>query len=213
MYERYCDTRFPVISEGWVYETIIKRVPHYINDAKRCKKHFWILPLAQACWSKLICYWTREPWKLGRLQCFLINSANRCAPRLSTVVQTQLARYHLDEVLAYTTVRTRIWHILSTVCITNLWLQRNRVPWQQRNVTIADSVHEFWESGMKQLRAVAKREYRYRNTRNPANDLPASKSQTTWRAATTGDKLRTITDLKWGAALLMRLKMHRTECR
>ena len=74
------------------------------------------------------------------------------------MVEAQLARYHPDEVTAYTAVWTRIWHIVSSVCITSMWMQRNRVTYQQENVTIVDSVHEFWESDMRQLRAVAKRE-------------------------------------------------------
>ena len=117
-----------------------------------------------------------------KLKNFLANCANTRAPRLSTMVQDQLERGHPDEVTAYTAVWTRIWHILSSVCITRLWmrlirrschfqncmpaaratlaLQRNRVTFQQEDVTIAGSVHEFWESGIRQLRAVAKREGR-----------------------------------------------------
>ena len=120
----------------------------------------WTCPCAQACWQKLICHWTGECWELGRLESFLANCANRCAPSISTVVQAQLERCHPDEVTAYTAVWTRIWHILSSVCITRLWMQRNRVTFQQEDVTIAGSVHEFWESGMRQLRAIAKRERR-----------------------------------------------------
>ena len=82
-----------------------------------------------------------------------------------TVVQAQLERCHPDEVTADTAVWTRIWHILSSVCITHLWMQRNRVTFQQEDVTLAGSVHKLWESGMKQLRVIAKRECRRTDTK------------------------------------------------
>ena len=97
----------------------------------------WTCPCGQACWQKLICHWIGERRELGRLQNFLANCANRRTPRLSTVVQAQLERYHSDEMTAYAAVWTHIWHILSSVCITRLW-QPSDVPARERN-----SVHEF----------------------------------------------------------------------
>ena len=87
--------------------------------------------------KKLICHCIGERRELGRLQNFLVNCANRRTPRLSTVVQAQLERYHSDEMTAYAAVWTHIWHILSSVCITRLW-QPSDVPARERN-----SVHEF----------------------------------------------------------------------
>ena len=74
---------------------------------------------------------------------------------------------------------------------------------QEADVTITGSMHEFWESGMRQLRAVAKRECRRIDTKiqEPSDALPASTSQTTWRAATTGGKPRTTTGLERGTGV------------
>ena len=66
-----------------------------------------------------------------------------CAKTILSVVQAQLKRHHPDKVFAYTAVWTRIWHILSSVCITRLWMQRNRVTFQQEGMTIAGSMYEF----------------------------------------------------------------------
>ena len=108
------------------------------QEVKETLEHIcWTCPCAQACWQKLICHWTGECWELGRLESFLANCANRCAPSISTVVQAQLERCHPDEATAYTAVYTRIWHILSSVCFTRLWMQRNELTFQQEDVTIA----------------------------------------------------------------------------
>ena len=104
---------------------------------------FWTCPCAQACWQKLICHWTRERWELGSLQGFLANC--RQAPGLSTVVREQLNRAYPDEAAAYIAVWQRLWNILCSICIARLWLQRNRVVFQQVTLTIEGSVQEFWE--------------------------------------------------------------------
>ena len=97
---------------------------------------------------------TLEAWTDSRL------SSKQCKPGQNKVVQEQLTRHHperwphmLSCRTAYAVVWNRIWHILSSVCITSLWIQRNRVTFEQADVSIAGSVHEFWETGMRQLRA------------------------------------------------------------
>ena len=76
------------------------------------------------------------------------------------MVREQLNRAYPDEEAAYADVWRRIWVILSSICIARLWLQRNRVTFQQATMTIEGSVQEFWETGMRQLRAIGKRESR-----------------------------------------------------
>ncbi|EEY70271.1 uncharacterized protein PITG_21926 [Phytophthora infestans T30-4] len=58
----------------------------------------------------------------------------------------------------------RIWHILCTICLTSLWTQRNRVVFQQAQVTEDSSATEFWGTAMRQLRALGKRECRQPET-------------------------------------------------
>ena len=68
--------------------------------------------------------------------------SKQCKPGQNKVVfQEQLTRHHPDEVAAYAVVWNRIWHILRSVCITSLWIQRNRVTFEQADVTITGSVH------------------------------------------------------------------------
>ncbi|POM79428.1 LOW QUALITY PROTEIN: hypothetical protein PHPALM_2908 [Phytophthora palmivora] len=64
----------------------------------------------------------------------------------------------------------RIWRILTSVCITCLWMQRNRVVFQKEKITLERSMNEFWTTGMRQIRALAKRlsrepEHQIRGTR------------------------------------------------
>ena len=73
------------------------------------------------------------------------------------MVQAQLARHRLNEVAAYSAVWKRLC-LLSSINIISLRLQRDRVSFQQADLTIAGSVHEFQKTIMSQLRAVAKRE-------------------------------------------------------
>ena len=135
------------------------------QDVKETVEHiFWSCPCAQACWQKLICHWTGERGELGRLHGFLAHCASRHAPEISRVIMNQLIRDHPDEVDAFAAVWVRLWHMLSSICLTSLWIQRNRVTFQQGEVTVGGSVAEFWDTSMRQLRAVAKREYRRADT-------------------------------------------------
>ena len=88
---------------------------------------FWTCSCAQACWQKVICHWTSERWYLGHLQGFVQYSASRQPVALSKVVVDRIEREHPDEEHAYATVWARLWRILSSVYITSLWIQRNRV--------------------------------------------------------------------------------------
>ena len=76
------------------------------------------------------------------------------------MITEQLRREHPDEADAYESIWKRIWFIVSSICITTLWVQRNRVTFQHEVVTINGSVAEFWETSMRQLRAIGKRESR-----------------------------------------------------
>ena len=95
---------------------------------------------------------------------FNIFCATRRAPGLFAVVKNRLLKEHSDENQEYSKLWVRMWRILSSVCFTSLWIQRNRVTFHHETVTLDGSVNEFWASGMRQLRAVAKREYRRTDT-------------------------------------------------
>eukprot|EP00644_Phytophthora_capsici_P003090 jgi/Phyca11/541570/estExt2_Genewise1Plus.C_PHYCAscaffold_70273 len=120
----------------------------------------WDCPCAQACWQKLVCHWTGEQWTLQQLDHFQRACASRKAPALSKVVKANLGRDHPDEEPQYEKEWKRMWRIMCSICVTSLWIQRNRVVFQQEDVTIDSSAMEFWSTSQQQLRAIAKRERR-----------------------------------------------------
>ncbi|EGZ11078.1 hypothetical protein PHYSODRAFT_519249 [Phytophthora sojae] len=161
----------------WVsYRIAVRQLNLYHSDRARdnsCRKlldcqgqketmeHlFWECPCAQVCWQKLICHWTGVRWAQDNIPAFLVHCAKREAPTLSKKTKQWLAQEHPDDVDAFTNEWKRIWRILSSICVTHLSIQRNRAVYQHEVVTIAGSVHEFWKPGLRQLRALAKRECR-----------------------------------------------------
>ena len=121
---------------------------------------FWTCPCAQACRQKLICHWTGECWELTPLHHFIANCASRHAPELSQVVKDRMRRDHPGEEDEYRRVWERMWHVLSSVALTSQWNQRNRATFLQEAVSLECCVSEFWNTGLRQFRAVAKRKYR-----------------------------------------------------
>ncbi|ETN10387.1 hypothetical protein PPTG_10525 [Phytophthora nicotianae INRA-310] len=120
----------------------------------------WDCPCAQACWQKLISHWTGEQWSLQTTKRFQEACASRKAPVLSRVIKAQLGRDHPDEETQYAKEWKRMWRILCSICMTSLWIQRNRVVFQQEEITVDRSVLEFWTTSQQQLRGIAKRERR-----------------------------------------------------
>ena len=79
---------------------------------------------------------------------------------VSQVVKDRMRRDHPGEEDEYRRVWERMWHILSSVALTSLWTQRNRATFLQEAVSLECCVSEFWNTGLRQVRAVATREYR-----------------------------------------------------
>jgi hypothetical protein len=90
--------------------------------------------------------------------------AKRQAPPLSATTKQRINRQHPDEETEISKTWKRMWRILSSVCTTSLWIQRNRVVFQQEEVTAESSAQWFWETAMRQLRAIATRERRKPDT-------------------------------------------------
>ena len=97
----------------------------------REKKRRWSISsgtaLRAGMLAKPICQWGGERWDLGHLHGFVLYCAGRQSPSLSKGVVDRSTRENPDEEHAYATVWARLWQILSNVCITSLWIQRNRV--------------------------------------------------------------------------------------
>ncbi|KAE8965141.1 hypothetical protein PR001_g28821, partial [Phytophthora rubi] len=124
----------------------------------------WGCPCAQACWQKLLSNWTGKHWTGKDIERFITNCASRTAPALAQGIADRFNHEHPDDAQQYVAIWKRIWHILCSVCITTLWIQRNRVVFNQEEVTEESSVQEFWTTGMRQLTALAKRERRNPDT-------------------------------------------------
>jgi len=125
---------------------------------------FWECPTAKACWQKLICHWMEERWSEAQLTEVQRNCANRQAPTLSVKTARRLKADYPDTEDQVTKQWKRLWHVLSSVCITTLWIQRNRVMSQHEEITLAQSVQEFWTTGLRQFQALGKRERRHPET-------------------------------------------------
>ena len=174
----------------------------------------WTCSCAQACWQKVICHWTSERWYLGHLQGFVQYSASKQPVALSKVVVDRIEREHPDEEHAYATVWARLWRILSSVCITSLWIQRNQVTFQRGSVTIEGSVKDFWQTGLRQLR-VAKREYRRVDTKIQGARLLLCLRQVARQPRDPSPQVRSPVqppDSSEAPALLTRLKIYQTSC-
>ena len=141
--------------------------------------------------------------------------SSRHASGLSAVVKNRLLKDRPDEDQEYARLWVRIWRILSSVCNTRIWIQRNRVTFHHETVTLDGSVNEFWASGMRQLRAVAKREYRMTDTQIRGARLLLCQ-QLLARQPGEPSPMVTIptqsSDSQEEPALLTRLRIYQTSC-
>lgn len=121
------------------------------------QSHLLTCPCAHACCQFLISHWTERSCQVSQLQRFLTSCASRSPPAIAPELSYRLRCVFQDEVAEYEREWKRIWWILSTICVTVLWSQRNRVVHQGSHVTIESSVAAFQATGLRQLRALAKR--------------------------------------------------------
>ncbi|EEY60956.1 uncharacterized protein PITG_01197 [Phytophthora infestans T30-4] len=141
------------------------RKPAACQGRKETMEHiFWECSCAQACWVKLIQQWTGEAWEPQNIESFQLSCANRKAPPVTPSLVEKMQKTYPDDIKHIILEWKRIWHILCTICLTSLWTQRNRVVFQQAQVTEDSSATEFWGTAMRQLRALGKRECRQPET-------------------------------------------------
>jgi hypothetical protein len=129
------------------------------RGAKETIEHiFWECRCAQACWQLLIEQWTEEIGTDKSQSGYQQYCASRKAPPLSKTTKSRMRKAYPDDEKEYQDEWRRIWRILSSVCMTSLWIKRNTVVFQQEETTAEASAQEFWVTAMRQLRALAKRE-------------------------------------------------------
>lgn len=121
---------------------------------------FWNCTKARACWTKLLSHWTGACETPERVACRLANCANRRAPSIPQAMKDQLLRRFQDDVVAGETGWTRVCFLLSSMCLTHLWTERNDAVFRGLHTTSSQSVHRFWSGGIRQLTALALREHR-----------------------------------------------------
>uniref|UniRef100_M4BML1 RxLR effector candidate protein n=1 Tax=Hyaloperonospora arabidopsidis (strain Emoy2) TaxID=559515 RepID=M4BML1_HYAAE len=101
------------------------------------------------------------------------------------------------------------------ICVTTLWIQRNRVVFQREDVTLEGSVEEVWKTGMRQLRAVAKREFRRIETEFQGARLLLCQRQLARQPREPPPMVTSPVqppDSNEEPALLTRLKIYQTSC-
>eukprot|EP00644_Phytophthora_capsici_P003453 jgi/Phyca11/549079/estExt2_Genewise1Plus.C_PHYCAscaffold_310143 len=148
-----------------------RQLPACAKEKETLEHLFWDCPCAQACWRRLIQHWTGEFWADQELECFQPNCANRQAPPLSAFMRASIRSSFFDEEQEYTEEWKRMWRITSSICSTNLWMQRNRTIFQQEKTTEELSVKAFWSTAMRQLKAIARREQRKPETQEKGTRL------------------------------------------
>ncbi|OWZ21351.1 LOW QUALITY PROTEIN: RxLR effector protein [Phytophthora megakarya] len=127
---------------------------------------FWECPSAQKCWVKLIAQWTGERHDQESTKEYLGACARRKAPGIPNKARKmELNVYEPDEQEAMEHMWKRVWRIACSICITTLWSQRNRVIFEQEEISLDQAMQEFWSSCIRQLQAIAKRERRLPHTR------------------------------------------------
>ncbi|EEY65150.1 uncharacterized protein PITG_16345 [Phytophthora infestans T30-4] len=100
-----------------------------------------------------------------------ITASRRQAPPLLAIMKTSIRSSFPDEVPEYTEEWRRMWRITSSICSTNLWMQRNRTIFQQEETTDEVSVKAFWSTAIRQLTAIARREQRKPETQEKGTRL------------------------------------------
>jgi hypothetical protein len=156
--------------DGKAQHDSCRKLPECRNAKETMEHVFWECACAQACWAKLIQQWSGESWTQDEMQTWRRNCASRQAPELTERRRTGIKVDAPDEVKEIKQVWHRTWRILVSICITTLWMQRNRVIFHQEEVTAESSVQEFWATGRNQLKAIAMRE-----RRSPDQQIPGTR--------------------------------------
>ena len=124
---------------------------------------YWECPKARTCWGKLIGHWTGEIVEhlLGARR--FLGSVNRQAPSISVRQRLRLTKPFQDDADAAVVVWNRSWFLMSSICLTHLWIERTDVVFffiQGERTSVPQIISLDWEVGIRQLTALAKREHR-----------------------------------------------------
>lgn len=121
---------------------------------------FWDCQKARACWNKFLRHWTGAKATPPVLASCLGNCANRQAPIIPASQRALLLERFQDDAPAGEQVWRQIWFLMSSICITHLWCERNDAVFRGVQSTTSQSVEQIWTTGVRQLYALAMRERR-----------------------------------------------------
>ncbi|KAF1780608.1 hypothetical protein GQ600_868 [Phytophthora cactorum] len=75
----------------------------------------------------LLSMWTGQELTRGQLKEYKGFCASRKAPPLTNLIRNYIHSNYGDEESDFVQIWKRIWWLMCTVCITQLWVQRNQV--------------------------------------------------------------------------------------
>ena len=142
-----------------------RRLPVCAGHKETLEHIFWTCPVAQGCWQAVLSAWHGSDVRLNDVSQYAGNCLARTPPPMSRTLLQRLQRAFGDTVEEYIAQWKRIWWILCSVCISTLWIQRNRAVHEQQRLSLQGSVLEFSSNGLRQLRALSARERRTLHSR------------------------------------------------
>ena len=114
-------------SSGRELNNCCRKLPVCRGQKETLDHTFWGCPVAQGCWRALITYWTGCIGSPARVQLYARFCLSRKSPPLTPVISRRLLSAFGHSSGAYVCQWKRMWWILCSICITTLWVQRNRI--------------------------------------------------------------------------------------
>ncbi|TDH68627.1 uncharacterized protein CCR75_003565 [Bremia lactucae] len=123
-------------------------------------RRYWSTFCGHGCWQAVLTLWFKFDVRLDDVIQYAGYCMARTPPPLSRTLFQRLQQAFGNTVAEYIVQWKRIWWILCSVCISTLWIQRNRVVHERQQLSLLGSVQEFFSNGLRQLRALSARERR-----------------------------------------------------
>ena len=131
--------------------------------ARRLLHILWDCAGATKAWAYIITQWTRSPVSPAQMILYKQAALSRTAPELPPKVRVDIEQMFPDTADIAGRAWTRIWWIACSVCMTTLWMQRNRSVHKQESASAEQEAAEVKQVLLRQLRAVAIKEQRQRH--------------------------------------------------
>ena len=128
--------------------------------------HFiWDCSEAKLCWTYIVSHWSRLLVTEGHLLRYKQADLSRQAFKLPTWARADIKRRFPDNADNVGHTWKQMWWIACSVCVTALWIQRNRSVHNQDSMTPEQVIAEVRSILVQQLRAVAIKTQRHGRNR------------------------------------------------